>query len=135
LPTGGVWMGQGRLVRVPQLLRGLFAHERIRLQARQVASLGRCAGGWVAIDGNGRPIAEAPRVVQAAARALSPLLRQALPQPASHKLEQMQVMGGQVGYFRAGEVPGGSAVVAGAGYWLPADDGVHVGGSTYEFHV
>lgn len=135
LPTGGVWMGQGRLVRVPQLLQGLFAHERIRLQARQVASLERSAGGWCAIDEKGKRIAEAPRVVLAAARAVPPLLRQALPQLASHKLEQMQVMGGQVGYFRAGEVPGGSAVLAGAGYWLPADDGVHVGGSTYEFHV
>lgn len=135
LPAGGIWMEQGALIRVPQLLEALLSHERIRLRTGKVASLQRMVDGWCARAEDNSPIARAQHVVVAGAGATPGLLAGALPGADFSKLLRLQKMGGQVAYFRAGAVPAADSVVAGAGYWLPADQGVHVGGSTYEFDV
>ncbi|HLU00783.1 MAG TPA: tRNA (5-methylaminomethyl-2-thiouridine)(34)-methyltransferase MnmD [Burkholderiaceae bacterium] len=135
LPAGGVWMEHGHLVRVPQLLEALFAHERVSMRAAKVARLERTGSGWRAVAEDGRHLAEAELVVLAGAAATPGLLARTLPQLRCPKLAQLQRMGGQVAYFHAGDVAAAKGVVAGAGYWLPDDRGIHVGGSTYELGV
>lgn len=133
LSEGGLWLPQGRLVRPARLVATQLAAPGIRVRAERVAALRRHPAGWEALEASGRVLAQAPRVVLAAAAATPALLRTALPEMSCPKLNRMQLMGGQVAYFRAAGLPSTRAIVAGAGYWLPADEGIHVGGSTYIF--
>lgn len=133
LSSAAIWLPRGALVRPPRLLDALLAHERIELCAGKVMDLRRIDNGWQALNEEGAVLAEASTVILAAAADTPSLLQGAFPQYVFPKLTNMQLMGGQVGFFRAGAVPAGRSIVAGAGYWLPADGGLHVGGSTYEF--
>lgn len=132
LRSGGVWLPAGALLRPERLVASLLSSPSIQTRVGRAATLRRSAGRWQAVSAEGAVLAEAPLAVVAAASGTPALLRGAL-QVAYPKLESMQLMGGQVAYFRAGGVPDTHAIVAGAGYWLPADDGIHVGGSTYDF--
>lgn len=133
LSAGGVWLAQGALVRPAGLVATLMAQEGVKQHAACVTSLRRHAGNWQAVAADGRVLAEAGKVVIAAASGTPSLLATALPDVQCPKLARMQRMGGQVAYFRANDLLPNHAIVAGAGYWLPADCGVHVGGSTYVF--
>ena len=133
LSQGGVWLAAGCRVRPAQLLAALLAHERIAVKAQAVAGLRSGLDGWQALADDGRVLAGAPRLVLAAGADTPALLAAAAPGAGLAKLAAMQRMGGQVGHFRAGLAPAAGAVVAGAGYWLPHDNGIHVGGSTYVF--
>ena len=133
LPYGGIWLAHGAKVRPARLVRSLLAHEGIRPVARRVASLREVAGGWQAVDAQGRILHEAPVAVLASGADTPGLLESAMPDVHFPKLQGLQRMGGQVGYFRAGNVPDTRAIVAGNGYWLPQDASIHVGGSTYDF--
>lgn len=133
LSEGGIWLAHGAMVRPSLLLRSLLQHERIRVCPARVAALRRSDDGWRALAEDGCVLAEAPRAVIAAAADSPALLATALPDAVCPKLSQMQRMGGQVAHFRADALPSTRAIVAGAGYWLPADAGIQVGGSTYLF--
>lgn len=133
LSEGGIWLSRGALLRPARLMRSLLEHEHIHVRAARVADLRRGNDGWQALAEDGSLLAEAPRVVIAAAAASPSLLARAMPEAQFPKLSQMQRMGGQVAYFRADALPTTHAIIAGAGYWLPADEGIHVGGSTYHF--
>lgn len=133
LSQGAVWLAQGALVRPSLLVETLLAHDGIRTRVGRVASVRPVAGGWQALGADGSVLAQAPRAVIAAAADSPALLPDVLGETGYAKLDAMQRMGGQVAYFRADGLPAVHAIVAGAGYWLPADKGVHVGGSTYIF--
>lgn len=131
LSQGGVWLGAGALLRPARLVAALLAHERIAVLPEAVGGLSRQGAVWQAVAEDGRVLAEGQRAVIAAAAATPALLATALNDVSCPKLAALQRMGGQVGHFRAAALPPTRAIVAGAGYWLPADDGIHVGGSTY----
>lgn len=133
LSDGGIWLAAGSLLRPASLVTALLSHERISVGAHGVADLRRGKEGWLAMGEGASVLAEAPRVVLAAGADTPALLAAALPEISCRKLARMQRMGGQVAYFRAGSLPANRAIVAGSGYWLPEDDGIHVGGSTYTF--
>ena len=133
LSGGGVWLGAGALLRPARLVPALLAHDLVAVRARRVASLRREQDGWQALADDGSVLAVAPRAVIAAAAHTPSLLSAALPETRCSKLLQLQRMGGQIAYFRAAALPRTRAIVAGAGYWLPLDGGIHVGGSTYVF--
>lgn len=133
LSEGGVWLGAGALLRPARLVRSLLTHEHIAVDSRYVAQLRRTAAGWQALSREGSVMAQAPRVVIAAAADTPALLATAMPDIQLPKLSAIQRMGGQVAHFRVGAVPRTRSIVAGAGYWLPEDEGIHVGGSTYTF--
>lgn len=133
LPEGGVWLPYGRLVRPARLVEAFLAGAGIEVRARRVVALERYAEGWQALSQDRTVLARADRLVLAAGPGIPGLLASAFPERDFPKLARLQRMGGQVAHFRAGRLPSSHAIVAGAGYWLPADDGIHVGGSTYEF--
>lgn len=133
LEQGGIWLGRGTQVRPSRLVASLLAQEGVLPAALQVDSLRRNDGGWQALGADGKVLAQAPRVVLAAAAETPRLLARALTTTRAEKLKDLQRMGGQIAYFRSETLAENTAIVAGAGYWLPADDGLHVGGSTYEF--
>jgi len=132
LSEGGVWLGAGALVRPARLVTALLAQDDITVRAQQVGQLIKVKGSWWALTSDGVVLAEAPRVVIAAAADAPALLRAAVPDADFPKLASIQRMGGQVAHFHGSKIKRSTrAIVAGAGYWLPQDNGVHVGGSTY----
>lgn len=133
LSAGGVWLGAGALLRPFRLVAALLAHPLISTVPRAARSLRRHDGIWQIVSDGGEVVAEGRRAVIAAAAATPKLLSGARSDLRFPRLEAMQRMGGQVGHFRADLVPATRSIIAGAGYWLPADDGIHVGGSTYVF--
>ena len=133
LPRGGIWLPHGAKVRPARLVQSLLAHDAIRPEGRAVAGLRRGPRGWQALCEEGRVMHEAPVAVLATGGDTSDMLQAAMPDTNFGKLAALQRMGGQVGYFRAGGPPRTRAIVAGNGYWLPEDAGIHVGGSTYKF--
>ena len=135
LKQDSIWLGYGTLVRPAQLVPALLAHARIRVLSHHVARLCESSVGWQARSAQGECLAEATYAVIATASQSSTLLAQAMPGVCSPKLATMQRMGGQVSHFRAGALPSSTAIIAGAGYWLPAEDGMHIGGSTYEYET
>jgi tRNA 5-methylaminomethyl-2-thiouridine biosynthesis bifunctional protein len=133
LASGGLWLADGHLVRPQPLLRALLSHPAIVCHARHVHALrARAGGGWTALDADGRPLADADEVVLANAAHAPGLIASAGMGGVLPKVAAMQRMAGQVAYFSATPTSDGRSIVAGEGYWLPAADGVCVGGSTYE---
>lgn len=133
LPQGGVWLEAGAMLRPGRLITALLAHPAIHTVPQPVAAVRLHGTDWQAISGTGAVMAEAPRLVLAAGAETPALLGSAVPLERYGKLSQIQRMAGQVGYFKSGGVPDTHAIIAGAGYWLPQREGVHTGGSTYEF--
>ena len=133
LSEGGIWLGAGAMVRPARLIAGLLAQGAIQRQARRVATLTRTRDGWAAYDEQRQSLGQAAYLVLATAGRTPMLLQSAMPEARCPKLTRMQNMSGQVAYFRTEGLPPTSSIVAGAGYWLPADEGIHVGGSTYDF--
>lgn len=135
LAQGGIWLGHGAVVRPARLVASLLNQGRIRLRSEAVSTLRRVSDGWQALSEDGQVLARASRAVIAAAAETPALLAAAAPNAPQTKLSGMQRMAGQVAYFSGAGLPPTHAIVAGAGYWLPEVEGVHVGGSTYEFDV
>lgn len=133
LRHAGVWLGAGSRVRPAALIAILLAHEGITVQPRAVASIRAGGTGWQVLGDDAAVLGEAPRIVLATATHTPALLAALFPDAHYPRLSAMQRMGGQVAFFRAGDLPCTHAIVAGAGYWLPEDGGIHTGGSTYVF--
>lgn len=129
----GIWLPHGALVRPARLVQSLYAHEAIRCQAHRVAQIRRSAAGWLVLSEKAGVIDEADIVVLAMGPDTPALLGTALPGKEFSKLAQMRRMGGQIGYFHGSGLPDTRPILAGNGYWLPRDEGIHVGGSTYDF--
>lgn len=136
LNAGGLWFGQGQVVRPQFLLEALFSQPGIRCEARAIGALRRDAGGmWKLLDTQGRTLLRTPQVVLANARAVPSLFSSIPGQSLPPLLSTMLSMAGQVSYLPADEAPALRAIVAGAGYGLPAVQGRYVAGSTYEAHA
>jgi len=132
LPHGGLFFPQGRMVRPMPWLAALMQNTRrspaVLAQLRQQAD-----ATWVGCDPSGAVLTHADMVVLACAAAVPPLLATAYATPeALPRMQHLQRLAGQVSYFQAsarGDAP--RCILAGHGYWLPADANRSTGGSTY----
>lgn len=125
LSTGGLWYPESGWIQPRALVNALLAacggRLRPRLQ-REVASLAREGGAWIAKDARGATLGEAPVVILAnAADAL-----RLSPQP-SIPLRRVR---GQLSLVPG--IPGLKAVVLRGGMALPAVDGLSVVGASYD---
>ena len=128
---GGLFFPQGKRVRPGPLVRALLSG--IQSRAAVVSSLQLAANGlWRLLGDDGAIIADVDHVILANA-AGTPALLETTGNAAGPKLATMQQLAGQVAVLRAapGE-PAPASILAGNGYWLPADDGMSTVGSTYE---
>jgi len=129
---GGVFFGDGMLVRPLPLIDGLLATPGIARVAGQVAGLARTAQDWQARAVDGTVLGEAPQVVLANAAGAPALLRAAGLLDGLPRVAQMHALAGEITLLPAQALAGGPrCVVGGEGYLLPAVEGWCVAGSTY----
>ncbi|SAH91011.1 tRNA 5-methylaminomethyl-2-thiouridine biosynthesis bifunctional protein MnmC [Bordetella ansorpii] len=129
---GGVFFGDGMLVRPWPLIEALLAMPGVGRVAGQVDALTRSADGWQARAADGRLLGEAPQVVLANAAGTPALLQAGGLLEALPRMAQMHALAGEVTLLPAWALGGGPrCVVGGEGYLLPAIDGWCVAGSTY----
>jgi len=125
LSTGGLWFPESGWIQPRTLVNALLAAcgERLRPRLqREVASLSREGGAWIAKDARGAALGEAPVVILAnAADAL-----RLSPQP-SIPLRRVR---GQLSLVPG--IPGLKAVVLRGGMALPAVDGLSAVGASYD---
>lgn len=132
LPSDGIWFADGLLVQPQPLLHALFDDGRIRCHAGRVEQLAFSPDGlWRAQDAGGKELASASTVVLANSDQAGKILRTVAGNPRLTKLESMSRLRGQVSYFPQHGARATRLILAGDGYWLPAVEGYHVGGSTY----
>jgi tRNA 5-methylaminomethyl-2-thiouridine biosynthesis bifunctional protein len=128
--AGGWWFSDAGWIRPPSLCQALLAraHENIEYHWRTKAtSLQQTESGWRVTDAAGHLIAEASVVVIAnAADAVSLLPQMRLP---------LSWIRGQISYLPQGELPTFHSVLCRDGYVLPAIEGKHVLGASYDFGV
>ena len=136
LQAGGTWLADGSLVRPQVLLEALLDHPAIRCVSGSLGHLGPSSNGlWAARDVHDKIVTEAQTVVLANAFHAGRTLAVIRGSPYLPKLAAMYRLGGQVSYFKEHLAPAIRPVIAGDGYWLPAIDGLCVGGSTYEADI
>jgi len=131
---GGIHFTDGQLARPEALIEALLSHPEIRCVAARAARLTPAAGGrWQVDDASGEPVAVAAQVVLANAAQAKDLLPAGLLPAGLPGLDAMRALAGQVSYFSSEAARGfdARAIVGGDGYWLPAVEGVCIGGSTY----
>ncbi|SAI65929.1 tRNA 5-methylaminomethyl-2-thiouridine biosynthesis bifunctional protein MnmC [Bordetella ansorpii] len=129
---GGVFFGDGMLVRPRPLIGALLATAGIVRVAGQVDALTRSAHAWQARAADGRLLGEAPQVVLANAAGTPALLQAHGLLEALPRMAQMHALAGEVTLLPAPVLGGGPrCVVGGEGYLLPAIEGWCVAGSTY----
>lgn len=154
LPNGGLYFPQGRLLRPDCLLPALMAQAtRLPVRAARLCQDGQ--GGWLVLDDAGMTRAQARVVVLANAAAVPALLAASrlvdntdatdngglppsgasgMAKTALPRMQTMQDLAGQISFLRAQGASADAmprAILAGNGYWLPADRGRSVVGSTY----
>jgi len=129
---GGVFFGDGLLVRPAPLVEALLGTPGIVRIEAAAARLAGGADGWRALDAGGAVLAEARHVVLANAAGAPALLAGAGLLAALPRLAQMHALAGEVTLLPAAALGGGPrCVIGGEGYLLPAADGWCVAGSTY----
>jgi len=129
LPAG-LWLRAGQLLRPEPLLSALLAPGNVTRRVAAVHRLVAESGEWRMLDASGRLLASAQTVVLANAAGAPGLLSTVQPVlPAG--LAGMRKLAGQISEYEAAGVAAPSAVVAGAGYWLPEVNGRCVAGSTF----
>lgn len=128
--AGGWWFSDAGWVRPPSLCQALLASaaENIeRIWRTEVMSLQRVDDIWRVADAAGNVIAQASIVVMAnAADAASLLPQMRLP---------LSWIRGQISYLPQGGLPAFNSVLCRDGYVLPAVEGRHVLGASYDFGV
>ena len=136
LQAGGTWLADGSVVRPQALVEALLRRPEIRCVSGLLGHLGPSANGlWAARDGHDKIVTLAKTVVLANAVDAGRTLAGISGSPYLPKLAAMYRLGGQVSYFKEDSAPAVRPVIAGDGYWLPAVDGLCVGGSTYEADI
>lgn len=127
---GGIFFPQGRLVRPGPLVHALLSPAECRPVA--AASMRHMPdGAWQLLGDDGKEIVTASHVILANA-AQAPALLEASGGRALPRLSAIQRLAGQISLLRAGpDEPSPNVILAGNGYWLPADGGTCVAGSTY----
>jgi tRNA 5-methylaminomethyl-2-thiouridine biosynthesis bifunctional protein len=126
LAGGGCWFPAGGWMRPMSLVAAQFAaagpalHAHFGLRVERIARSGEL---WQALAADGRLIAAAPLLVLANSNDMTRLA------PVAQALQQIR---GQVSYVPAASLEAPRIVLAGAGYVLPAFDGMVVSGSTYD---
>lgn len=129
---GGVFFGDGMLVRPAPLIEALLAAPGIVRLAGQVATLTRTAQAWQARSADGALLGEAPQAVLANAAGAPAVLQACGLLEGLPRIAQMHALAGEVTLLPAQALGGGPCcVVGGEGYLLPAVDGWCVAGSTY----
>jgi tRNA 5-methylaminomethyl-2-thiouridine biosynthesis bifunctional protein len=117
---GGGWMRPASLVAAQLAAAGpaLRAHFGVRVE-----TVAHSGGDWRALAADGRLIAAAPVLVLANSNETTRLASVA---------QALQRIRGQISYVPEADLQAPRIVVTGAGYVLPAADGVVVTGSTYD---
>ncbi len=129
---GGLYFGDGLLVRPQALIDSLLAQPGIARITGRAARLARGAHAWQVLDGEGRLLAEGEQVILANALGARIVLQDSGLLDGLPRLAQMHALAGEVSHVPAARLAGGPrCIVAGEGYLLPAVDGWCVAGSTY----
>ena len=126
LGSGGWWFSGGGWMRPFSLIAAQLAAAGPVLRAHfgtRVEAILHSGGRWQALGAEGKLIAAAPLLVLANANDMTRLA------PIAQPLQRIR---GQVSYLPGGELGAPRIVLTGAGYVLPATDGVVVTGSTYD---
>ena len=126
LAGGGCWFPGGGWMRPLSLIAAQLAAAGPALCVHfgtRVEAIARCGGRWQAQSASGAVIAAAPVMVLANAHDAARLAPIGLP---------LQQIRGQVSYLPADSLEAPRIVLTGAGYVLPAADGMVVTGSTYD---
>ena len=126
LAGGGCWFPGGGWIRPLSLIAAQFAAAGPALRAHfgvRVETIAHSGADWQALAADGKLIAAAPVLVLANSNDLTRLASVAQP---------LQQIRGQVSYVSAAGIDAPRIVLAGAGYVLPAFDGIVVTGSTYD---
>ncbi len=126
LGSGGWWFPGAGWMRPLSLIAAQLAAAGPALHAHfgaRVDTIVRSGERWQALAADGRLIAAAPVLVLANSNDTARLA------PVAQPLQQIR---GQVSYVPAAAVAAPRIVLTGAGYVLPADDGIVVTGSTYD---
>ncbi len=126
LPGGGGWYPGGGWIRPTSLIAAQLAVAGATLTPHfgsEVQGIARNGGQWQALATDGTLIAAAPVLILANANDTTRLASVAQP---------LKRIRGQVSYLPVEELAAPRVVITGAGYVLPAADGIVVTGSTYD---
>jgi tRNA 5-methylaminomethyl-2-thiouridine biosynthesis bifunctional protein len=126
LTAGAWWFPEGGWIRPSSLVAAQLAATPRLVTHFGVAvhELRRDGEMWQALDGNGKTIASAPVVVLATAHEATRLADFAQP---------LALLRGQLSYLPETALPDLRSVLIGAGYVVPAVDGIAIAGATTDF--
>ncbi|MGB3431028.1 FAD-dependent oxidoreductase, partial [Achromobacter sp.] len=132
LARGGVYFGQGMLLRPDRLIESLLATDGVTLLPGKVARVGRAGTGWSVRNAAGAELARADIVILANAFGARAVLADSGLLDPLPRLAQMHALAGEVTLVPAQALRGGPrCIVGGEGYLLPDVGAGCVAGSTY----
>lgn len=132
LARGGVYFGQGMLLRPDLLIEALLATEGVTLLPGRAARVERSGAGWSVRDAAGAELARAATVVLANAFGARAVLADSGLLDPLPRVGQMHALAGEVTLVPAQALRGGPrCIVGGEGYLLPDVGPGCVAGSTY----
>ncbi|MGS1007424.1 tRNA (5-methylaminomethyl-2-thiouridine)(34)-methyltransferase MnmD [Achromobacter anxifer] len=132
LARGGVYFGQGMLLRPDLLIEALLATEGVTLLPGRAARVERAGSGWSVRDAAGAELARADTVVLANAFGARAVLADSGLLDRLPRVGQMHALAGEVTLVPAQALRGGPrCIVGGEGYLLPDVGSGCVAGSTY----
>jgi tRNA 5-methylaminomethyl-2-thiouridine biosynthesis bifunctional protein len=132
LARGGVYFGQGMLLRPDLLIEALLATEGVTVQPGAAARVERAGAGWRVRDAEGAELARADTVVLANAFGARAVLADSGLLDPLPRVGQMHALAGEVTLLPAQTLRGGPrCIVGGEGYLLPDVGSGCVAGSTY----
>lgn len=123
MPGGGWWFPGGGWMRPSSLIEAQLAASPHTFTTAEIDSISYADRRWRAMAADGRTIAAAPVLVLANAHDAVRLA------PLAQPLDRVR---GQVTYLPADRLAAPRTIVTGAGYVLPAIEGVVMTGSTYD---
>jgi len=132
LARGGVYFGQGMLLRPDLLIEALLTTEGVTLLPGKAARVERAGAGWSVRDAAGAELARADTVVLANAFGARAVLADSGLLDPLPRVGQMHALAGEVTLVPAQALRGGPrCIVGGEGYLLPDVGSGCVAGSTY----
>lgn len=132
LARGGVYFGQGMLLRPNLLIETLLAADGVTILPGKVAKVDRAGPGWRVCDQAGAELARADTVILANAFGARAVLAESGLLDLLPRVAQMHALAGEVTLVPAQALGGGPrCIVGGEGYLLPEVAAACVVGSTY----